>query len=265
MAEGVALFSGGLDSTLAILSILKQGIRVHALRFVTPFDCHVTSGKHALEVSAPDKGYGFTITSLRIDEQFLDMVKSPRHGYGKNMNPCIDCRILMLREAKKFMEAAGASFIVTGEVLGQRPMSQRKDILYHIEKEAGLKNLVVRPLSAKLLRITLPEAQGIVDRGMFHGFSGRSRKPQIALAEEWGLKGYPSPAGGCLLTDPIYANRLRDLLANEEAPSLRHIELLKTGRHFRFSPSCKIIVGRDREENRKIEVLSSDADFLLKV
>jgi tRNA U34 2-thiouridine synthase MnmA/TrmU len=181
------------------------------------------------------------------------------------MNPCIDCRILMLREAGKFMETAGASFLVTGEVLGQRPMSQRKDMLYHIDKQADLKDTVVKPLSAKLLRITLPEIQGIVQREMLHGFSGRSRKPQMALAEEYGLKRYPSPAGGCLLTDPIYAHRLKDLLTNDHSPSFRDIALLKTGRHFRFSPICKIIIGRDKDENMEIESLSAGSDFLLNV
>jgi tRNA U34 2-thiouridine synthase MnmA/TrmU len=163
------------------------------------------------------------------------------------------------------METTGASFLVTGEVLGQRPMSQRKDMLYHIDKEADLKDIVVRPLSAKLLRITLPEMQGVIQREFLHGFSGRSRKPQMALAEEYGLKEYPSPAGGCLLTDPIYAYRLKDLLTHNPSPFFRDIELLKTGRHFRFSSICKIIIGRDKGENTEIESLCAETDFLLKV
>jgi tRNA-uridine 2-sulfurtransferase len=266
MAKAVALYSGGLDSILSILSVLKQGIEVNALKFITPFDCHAPDGKSSqTDYASLAEGFGFRITFLSLDEVFLNMVKNPRHGYGKNMNPCIDCRILMLREAGKFMETIGASFLFTGEVLGQRPMSQRKDMLYHIDKEAGLKDTVVRPLSAKLLRTTLPEIQGIVQREMLHGFSGRSRKPQMALAEEYGLKEYPSPAGGCLLTDPIYAHRLKDLLTNDPSPSFRDIALLKTGRHFRFSPDCKIIIGRDKDENMEIESLSAESDFLLKV
>ncbi|MDQ7786674.1 MAG: hypothetical protein RDU01_03625 [Thermodesulfovibrionales bacterium] len=266
MAKAVALCSGGLDSTLAILSILKQGIEVHALKFITPFDCHIQGERSEKgDPSSLAEKFGFSLIFCALDTQFLAMVKNPRHGYGKNMNPCIDCRILMLREANKIMEAIGADFLVTGEVLGQRPMSQRKDMLYHIDKETGLKNLVVRPLSAKLLRTTIPEAQGILQRELLYGFSGRSRKPQIALAAEYGLNDYPSPAGGCLLTDPIYAHRLKDLFVHTPSPSLMDIALLKTGRHFRFSPTCKIVIGRDKSENTKIESLRTDTDFLLRV
>jgi len=265
-AKAVALYSGGLDSILAVLTVLKQGIEVIALKFVTPFDCQIPAGKsYQTDYASLTERFGFRVTFLSLDEAFLKMVKNPRHGYGKNMNPCIDCRILMLREARKFMETIEASFLVTGEVLGQRPMSQRKDMLYHIDNEADLKDAVVRPLSAKLLRITLPEIQGIIQRKLLHGFSGRSRKPQMALAEEYGLKEYPSPAGGCLLTDPIYAYRLKDLLTHDPSPSLRDIALLKTGRHFRFSPDCKIIIGRDKGENTEIESLCAEIDFLLKV
>jgi len=266
MAKAVALCSGGLDSTLAILAILKQGIEVHALKFITPFDCHTQGGKSEKgDPASLAEKFGFSLIFCTLDTQFLDIVKTPRHGYGKNMNPCIDCRILMLREANKIMETIGADFLVTGEVLGQRPMSQRKDMLYHIDKETGLKDLVVRPLSARLLRTTIPEARGIVQREMLYGFSGRSRKPQIALAAEYGLKGYPSPAGGCLLTDPIYAHRLKDLLVHTPSPSLRDIALLKTGRHFRFSPACKIVIGRDKSENTEIDSLRTAADFILRV
>ncbi|MFZ5906421.1 MAG: hypothetical protein ACOYVJ_03290 [Nitrospirota bacterium] len=264
-AKAVALFSGGLDSTLAVLSVLKQGIEVHALKFTTPFECQATGKSGSERLPSQAGKYGFAVLCHSLDELFLDMVRSPRHGYGKNMNPCIDCRILMLREANKIRESLGAGFLVTGEVLGQRPMSQKKDMLYHIDREAGLKDLVVRPLSAKLLRTTIPEAEGIVQREMLHGFSGRSRKPQIALAAEYGLTDYPSPAGGCLLTDPVYSSRLKDLFVHASSPSLRDITLLKTGRHFRFSPSCKIVIGRDKNENTEIESLSTESDFLMRV
>ena len=201
----------------------------------------------------------------RLDETFLDIVKNPPHGHGKNMNPCIDCRILMLRNARAYMERVEADFIVTGEVLGQRPMSQRKDMLYHIDKEAGVSGYVVRPLSAKFLAITAPEAGGMIDREKLYGFSGRSRKPQMTLAKEFGLKDYAAPAGGCLLTEPNFAHRLKDLLANVPSPAMKDIELLRMGRHFRFSPLCKIVVGRDEDENAQLEALSDKGDCLLKV
>jgi len=286
MAKAVALLSGGLDSTLAILIVKNQGIEIEAIKFLTPFDVFVSqitpyppllkgggggiiNFHHSLCLSNKEmkvaKKFGFDIKICRLGDQFLDIVKNPKHGYGKNMNPCIDCRILMLREAKKFMDMVGAEFIITGEVLGQRPMSQRKEILYHIDKEAGVTNRVLRPLSAKLLKITLPEADGIVHREKLYGFSGRSRKPQITLAAEFGLKDYPAPAGGCLLTEPNYARKLRDLLTHNPVPSIRDIDLLRTGRHFRLSPVCKIIVGRDETENTIIESLSLDDDCILKV
>jgi tRNA-specific 2-thiouridylase len=257
--RAVALFSGGLDSTLAILAMLRQGISVKAIKFQTPFDCSVSKDPASLA-----KRFGFDIEIRNLGEKFLEVVKDPEHGYGKNMNPCIDCRIMMLKAAGAFLDSLEADFIVTGEVLGQRPMSQRKDMLYHIDRKAGITNRVVRPLSAKLLKVTDAEAGGIVKREMLYGFSGRSRKPQMDLAEEFGLTDYPSPAGGCLLTEPNYACRLKDLIAFDPSPSLRDIDLLKIGRHFRYSPLCKIILGRDRTENETIEALATDEDVLLK-
>jgi hypothetical protein len=192
------------------------------------------------------------------------MVKKPKFGYGKNMNPCIDCRILMLKAARDFMEKTGTDFIISGEVLGQRPMSQRKNVLYLIDKEAGVTDYVLRPLSAKLLKITAPESMGIIKRDMLFDFRGRSRKPQMALAKEFGLTNYPAPAGGCLLTEPHYAHRLKDLLTCQPDPDLDDLNLLRVGRHFRFSPSCKIIIGRDKAENEKIWPLSGKG-CLLKV
>jgi tRNA-specific 2-thiouridylase len=258
--RAIALFSGGLDSTLAILAVLRQGVSVNAIKFQTPFDC--SSPRDPAPVA---ERFGFGIEIRNLGEKFFEIVKKPEHGYGKNMNPCIDCRIMMLREARSLLDSAKADFMITGEVLGQRPMSQRKDMLYHIDRKAGVTNCVVRPLSAKLLRVTDAEAGGILNREMLYGFSGRSRKPQIDLAEELGLADYPSPAGGCLLTEPNYACRLKDLMDFNSSPSLRDIDLLRTGRHFRYSPRCKIIVGRDRAENETIESLATDQDILLKV
>jgi tRNA-uridine 2-sulfurtransferase len=266
MAKAIALLSGGLDSTLAILTVLKQGIEVKAIKFLTPFDCDVSDGSSSLKDPLPlARRFGFDMEIYHLGDRFLDMVKKPKHGYGKNMNPCIDCRIFMLNEAKAMKNKTGADFIITGEVPGQRPMSQKRDMLYHIDKEAGVTDYVLRPLCAKLLRVTIPEQKGIIDRKLLHDLSGRSRKPQMLLAKDFGLEDYPAPAGGCLLTEPNFSRRLKELLAHNPASVLKDIELLKIGRHFRFSHSCKIIVGRDKGENDKIESLSAGSDCLLKV
>lgn len=263
--KAIALLSGGLDSTLAVLTVMKQRVEVKAIKFRTPFDpdsAHKKSGPHPSSVAGSSC---FDVEIFSPGNRFVDIVRNPKHGYGKNMNPCIDCRIFMLKMAKELMDGTGADFIITGEVIGQRPMSQTKDMLYHIDREAGVIDLVLRPLSAKILRATSPERRGLIDRDMLYAFSGRSRKPQMALAIELGLEDYPSPAGGCLLTEPNYAYRLKDLLTFDPAPSLRDVGLLRTGRHFRFSPSCKIVVGRDEAENGIIESVATGADRLLRV
>jgi tRNA U34 2-thiouridine synthase MnmA/TrmU len=266
MAKAIALLSGGLDSTLAVLIVKKQDIDVITLQFRTPFDCETEAQTSSLQYPSAVAGkFGFDVSVISLGRKFIEMVRKPEHGYGKNMNPCIDCRIMMLREARDVMTSTGADFIITGEVLGQRPMSQRKDILSHIDKEAGLPDRVLRPLSAKLLKVTIPEARGIVDREKLYDISGRSRKPQMALAREFGLAEYPPPAGGCLLTDPNFSTRLRDLLTHTPVPSMNDVHLLKTGRHFRISPGCKIIVGRNQAENDMIESLRSDNDCLLRI
>jgi hypothetical protein len=263
--KAVALFSGGLDSTLSILIVLKQGVKVTALKFLTPFD-HAAPNSSLLhkELLSNAEKFGFDVKICEISNQFLEMVKKPKFGYGKNMNPCIDCRILMLKAARDFMKKTEADFIISGEVLGQRPMSQRKNILYLIDKEAGVTDDVLRPLSAKLLRITVPESTGIIKKDMLFDFRGRSRKPQMALAKEFGLTDYPAPAGGCLLTEPHYAHRLKDLFTHQPDPDLDDLSLLRIGRHFRFSPTCKIIVGRNKAENEKIWPLAAKG-CLLKV
>lgn len=265
MSKAIALFSGGLDSTLAILAVLKQEVEVLAVQFITGFEHNNHSNIfRKKEFSSLAEEYGFPLKLDYLGNRFIDIIMNPKHGYGKNMNPCIDCRILMLRQAKDLMSEIGATFIVTGEVLGQRPMSQRKETLYHIDKKAGLSGYVLRPLSAKLLNITFPEEQGLINREKLYDFRGRSRKPQIALAEELGLKDYPAPAGGCLLTDPIFSYKIIDLLKYNPSPSIKDFELLKIGRHFRISPSAKIIVGRNKIENETIESLMTEGDILLK-
>ncbi len=238
---------------------MRQGIDVTAVTFMNHFGCEVSDRSSCSKnpFAAAEK-FGFNVKMSHLSEKFIDIVKKPKFGHGKNMNPCVDCRILMLREAKEFMEMAGAEFIVTGEVLGQRPMSQRRDSLNIIDREAGLKGFVLRPLSAKLLKPTLPEESGIVNRGMLYDFGGRSRKPQMALAEEFGLTEYPAPAGGCLLTEPNYAYRLRELLDHNPDASPLDLQLLRIGRHFRLSPDCKVIVGRDKAENEALIKLGNE-------
>jgi tRNA U34 2-thiouridine synthase MnmA/TrmU len=264
--RAIALFSGGLDSTLAILLMLRQKIEVTAITFLTHFGCDITDRSSCTkDPTSIANRFGFDLKLFHLGEKFIEIVKNPKYGHGRNMNPCIDCRIIMLREAKALMEMTGADFVTTGEVLGQRPMSQRRDTLNLIAKESALKGFLLRPLSAKLLPITYPEIRGIVDRERLLSINGRSRKAQIALAKEFGLEDYPAPASGCLLTDPIYTKRLKDLLRHNSDPDFNDLNLLKIGRHFRASEGCKIIVGRDKEENLEIKRMKGPKDFLMDV
>ena len=258
----IALLSGGLDSTLAVKVILEQGIEVVSLNIKTPFcRCNRLKGCSFIAKKVVDEfGTGFKF--FYMGEEYLRMLENPPHGYGKNVNPCIDCRILMFRKAKEVMEEEGASFIVSGEVLGQRPMSQHKAALGMIEKEAGVEGLVLRPLSAKLFPPSIPENEGWVDREKLLDFSGRSRKPQIELAGHLGVKDYPCPAGGCLLTDISFAGKLKDLIARGGL-TLRGVELLKAGRHFRWNGSFKLIVGRNEKENEFLRAKAGGGDMIL--
>jgi tRNA U34 2-thiouridine synthase MnmA/TrmU len=266
MTKAIALYSGGLDSTLAILAMQKQGIEVTAITFMNHFGCDISDKSScSKDPFAASVKFGFKVKLSHLSDKFLKIVKNPKYGHGKNMNPCVDCRILMLREARTFMELAGADFLITGEVLGQRPMSQRRDSFPVIDKAADVKGRVVRPLCAKLLPATLPEEQGLIQRDMMYDFNGRSRKPQMALAAEFSLTEYPNPAGGCLLTEPNYSYRLKDLLAHSPDPDYKEINLLRVGRHFRFSHDCKIIVGRNRDENNALRALLAPGDSILKV
>jgi tRNA U34 2-thiouridine synthase MnmA/TrmU len=266
MPKAIALYSGGLDSTLAILVMLKHGVDVTAITFLNHFGCDISDRSScSKDPFAASVKFGFKVKLSHLSDKFLEIVKNPKYGHGRNMNPCIDCRILMLKEAKTFMDLIGADFLVTGEVLGQRPMSQRKDCFPMIDKAANVKGLVLRPLSAKLLPATIPEEKGLINRDMLYDLNGRSRKPQMALAREFGLTEYPSPAGGCLLTEPIYAFKLKDLLTCSSDPEYKDINLLRIGRHFRFSPECKIIVGRNNEENEIVKSVADPGDYLLRV
>lgn len=266
MARAIALLSGGLDSTLAVLLLRRQGMDVTAVTFLTHFGCDMRdSSSCSSDPSENARRFGFEVKLSHLAEKFIDIVKSPKFGRGKNMNPCIDCRILMLREAGELMRMTGADFVATGEVVGQRPMSQMRNTLRFIDKQAGLEGYVLRPLSAKLLEPTVSEQEGLVDREQLCGFNGRSRKPQMALAREFGLTEYPAPAGGCLLTDPAYSHRLRELLEHNPDPSLRDFHLLRVGRHFRLRSGLKVVVGRNQEENAKIEGLAEIGDCVLDV
>ena len=263
--KAIALLSGGLDSTIAARVMMEQGVELEALNFMTVFCTCTNRGATCLASQKAVETLGIPLKVFNVSEEYLGVVKHPQHGYGRNMNPCIDCRIFMLKKAKAYMEESGAVFIVTGEVLGQRPMSQRKDAMHLIEKEAGLEGFILRPLSAKVLPTTIPEKEGWVDRERLLNISGRSRKPQIELADHYGIHDYPCPAGGCLLTDPGFAKRMKDLMVYDPQFSLNDVHLLKMGRHFRFSNGVKLVVGRNEEENQKIQTFAQGEDILLKV
>ncbi|MCX8034234.1 MAG: hypothetical protein N3A00_02815 [Thermodesulfovibrio sp.] len=243
MHRALALYSGGLDSLLSILIVKEQKVEVIALKFLTGFVFPLK--EQDLFYS---QNFGFQIKEIDIKRKFLTVLKNPEHGYGKNLNPCIDCKILMLREAKQLMLEYEASFIITGEIVSQRPMSQKRLLLIHIEKEASLNGLILRPLSAKLLVATKPELDGIIDRDSLYDICGRGRKKQFSLARKYGIEKIPQPSGGCLLTDPLFCKKVNDLLTHDEL-TVENVELLKIGRHFRLSEKCKAIAGRDAEEN----------------
>ena len=259
--KAVALLSGGLDSTLAIKLMLDQGIEVHALNFLTIF-CTCTSKGCRHQATKAAEEFKVPIKVMNITEEYMEVVKNPKHPRGRNMNPCIDCRIFTFKKAREFMEEIGASFVITGEVLGQRPMSQRKQAIMTIEKESGLEGLIVRPLSAKFFEPTMPEKEGMVDRDRLLDISGRRRNQQMALAKEFNINDYPCPAGGCLLTDKGFSARLKDLLKYSPGYDITDLHLLKIGRHFRISDSLKFIVGRDGKENERLMTFSKDGDFI---
>jgi tRNA U34 2-thiouridine synthase MnmA/TrmU len=263
--KAIALLSGGLDSTLAAKLVLEQGIELEALNFLTVFCTCTNRGETCLASQKAVDALGIPLKVFNVSEEYLDVVKHPKHGYGSNMNPCIDCRIFMMKKTKAHMEQTGASFIITGEVMGQRPMSQRKETMRLIEKEAGLEGFILRPLSAKFLPASIPEKEGWVDREKLLDIQGRSRKPQMKLAEHYGIRDYPCAAGGCLLTDPQFAKRMKDLILHHPDFSMNDVHLLKIGRHFRLSQELKLVVGRNEEENQKIQTFSQEGDFLLKV
>ena len=241
---------------LAAALTRAQSIDVLALFFETPFFTSPRARKSARSLNLP-------LRVIDITRRHLKMLQNPKHGYGENLNPCIDCHALMLHSAGEMLSEEGASFIITGEVLGQRPMSQNRKALSLVAAESGFEGLVLRPLSAKRLPMTVPEREGWIKRDELMGFSGRSRKPQMALAKRFGIADYPSPAGGCLLTDRGFTRRLKDLMSSDPDHRLRDIELLKLGRHFRFGPRTRVIVGRNKAENQAIQSAAGIDDLLL--
>jgi tRNA-specific 2-thiouridylase len=261
--RALGLLSGGLDSSLAVRILQAQGIEVVGLHFYTGFcfthsrrKASAAGGGDACEIpmdAATEAGarLGVRVAKVDISREYLPILTRPRYGYGSAINPCIDCRIAMLRKARALLAGENARFIFTGEVVGQRPMTQMRNTLRLIEKQSGCEGILLRPLSARLLPETLPEREGWVDRERLYGVSGRGRKVQMELAEAFGLKDYPQPAGGCcVLTDRNYARRLKDLFRYRSEITLEDAYLLKFGRHFRISEGLKVIVGRDEGENQ---------------
>jgi len=255
--KAVGLLSGGLDSTLATKIIKDLGIDVHGVYFAMPWGCC----DKAMATEAA-KRIGIKFIVLQLDERYLEMVKKPKHGYGVAMNPCVDCRIHMFSRAAQYMKHIGADFVFTGEVLGQRPMSQMRASMKTIEKNAGLEGRLLRPLCAQFLDPTIPEQEGLVERVKLLNMSGRSRKPQIQLAESLNIKEYNQPAGGCLLTDRKFANRMRDTL-DHGYRNFRETIALKWGRHFRINKDFKIILGRNAEENESLIQYAHPDDYVM--
>ncbi len=262
--KAIALLSGGLDSSLAVRMMLEQGVDVEAVAIKTPFcdfDCGKGCGHRVKEVADE---LGIKLKTVYFGEEYLRMLKKPKYGYGSGMNPCIDCRGMMYNAAKEQMEKTGADFVITGEVLFQRPMSQNNRALHIIESEAGMEGKVLRPLSAKHLPPTDAEKSGLIKRENMGAIKGRSRKGQLAMAKHFGIAEPPNAAGGCLLTDPAFSKRVEDIMDHcSDIPSLNDIELLKVGRHFRLTPDAKLVVGRNKDENEVIKALVTEGDVVI--
>jgi len=258
LMKALALFSGGLDSILAVELIREQGVTVVGICFESPFFTAEKGIRSAHTIGLPLK-------VMDITEGLVKIVLNPKHGYGKGMNPCIDCHALMFTVTGEMLREENAHFIISGEVLGQRPMSQNLRSLSTVSHSSGFQDLILRPLSAQLLPETLPEIKGWVKRENLLGLSGRSRRPQIELAQRLGIKEYPFSAGGCLLTDKVISRRLKDLISCHADFSRRDLDLLKVGRHFRLGKTAKIVVGRDQRENELIDSQTRKGDTLLSV
>jgi len=264
MTKAIALLSGGLDSILAAKLMLEQSIELEALNFLTVFCNCTTSQKTCLASKSAADQLNIPLKVFEVSQEYFSILKNPKHGYGKNLNPCLDCRIFIFKKAKEYMRSQGASFIITGEVLGERPMSQRKAAMDMIERESDLDGLILRPLSAKLFEPTIPEKEGLVDREKLLNIQGRCRKPQIALAKDLGINDYPCPSGGCLLTYKQFADKMRDLIEHKPDFVVNDVQLLKSGRIFRLSPKAILAVGRDEGQNKQLIKLCKEDDICFK-
>ncbi len=261
-AKGILLYSGGLDSLLAARVLLEQNIELIGIHFLLPFfPPHADPDQTKAALYA--ERIGLKVEHIRTGSEYMEMLKNPSYGYGKNMNPCVDCKIFFLRYAAEYMRKHGYDFVATGEVVGQRPMSQQRNKMNLIEKESSLKDFLLRPLSAKLLNPIKVEREGLVDRERLLDFSGRGRDRQFALAREYGIEEYASPAGGCLFTDVTYSARLKDLFSVHPDYHDIDIYLLSVGRHYRLSSSCKLIVSRNAEETEILDKYSNESDMYL--
>lgn len=266
--KALSLFSGGLDSILATRLVMDQGIEVHAIQFVTPFfnyDILDDIEGHKLRMMAK---YGINVEVEDISAGYLQLLHNPAHGFGKNFNPCIDCKIMMFSRAKQLLKEKGASFLISGEVLGQRPMSQRRDTMNVIERDSGTRSIILRPLCAQLMNETEAEVEGWVDRSKLLRMYGRSRSPQIALAAQYGITDFPAPAGGCILADPILSKRIAQLYSSESVLQSAEIDVpdirvLLVGRQFILPGGGWLIVGRDEKDNIRLEKLAQPEDAVL--
>jgi tRNA-specific 2-thiouridylase len=263
--KALSLLSGGLDSLLATRLIMDQGIEVTGLHFITPFFGYDKKGQETRFEEEWRRLYRIQGRIIDVSEGYFQILRHPRYGYGKNFNPCIDCKIFLFSQAKALMAEEKADFLVTGEVLGQRPMSQRRDTLRVVERDSGTEGILLRPLCAKNLKPTRPELTGLVDREKLLALQGRSRKPQIKMAQEMQFRHYPSPAGGCLLTDPVLAGRFRKYCDQNPDISIEEILLLQVGRHFQLPGGGRLVVGRRDEENQKLIRLQQKEDAFLKL
>jgi len=266
--KAISLFSGGLDSICATRVVMLQDIEVIAIKFVSPFFGYdILQDPEAYRIETLEK-YGIDVTVVDISEDYLQMLRSPVHGFGRYFNPCIDCKIFMLERARKMLKELGASFLITGEVLGQRPMSQRRDTLNVIERDSQTRSKLLRPLSAKLLNETEAEIRGWVDREQLLDFSGRGRSKQIALARSFGIDDFPAPAGGCILADPILSRRIArvyrdEFVVTQANMNVGDILLMLIGRQFLLPNRGWLILGRDEKENDRLEALQEPGDIKL--
>lgn len=259
----VALLSGGLDSQLAVRMMQEQGFDVSAVAIKTPF-CDFDCGRGCgFEIRERADDLGVNLKTVYLGDEYIEMLKNPKYGRGAGFNPCIDCRAMMFDAAKEHMKEIGAEFVISGEVLGQRPMSQHGPALRTIEKESDLKGKIVRPLSAGLLPKTDPEKDGLIKREDMGMIKGRTRRVQLEMAKKYGIEDPPNAGGGCLLTEPYFGIKARDLFGHIDTPTINDIDLLKIGRHFRFDEDTKFVVGRNEDENNLISSIALAGDVTL--